>query len=301
MAYRIRPDKDFTVEFKAVATQKLQAAIAVLESPADDPHKAIHEARKIFKRVRALYRLIRHDARDFQRHENLRLHDMARSLSTVRNATALIEAVTDLQVHAKTPEEAVALSFSREALANRRDHLAREELDLAERMAAAIAGCHQAVDAVGYIEFDDSRHKTARRLARAWHKSLGHAATALEECHAQASAEHFHELRKCGQTYFMHLGLLRDLWPTAMQAKRSEAKQLVDMLGHEHDLSVLSELIDAQPHLFGRGEDLAHLLGAIISRQQALRHDALELADRVFADEAGQESSIIERLWAGAP
>lgn len=300
MAYRIRPDNDFTAQFKAIATQKLQSAISALESPADDPHEAIHEARKAFKRVRALYRLVKHDARDFQRHENIRLRDIARTLSTVRNATALIEAVTDLQTYAKTPEEAVALSFSREALATRRDRLARDETDLSDRIANAIAGCHQAIDAVGYVEFDDGRQKTARRLSRAWHKSLTAASTALEDCHTHASAEHFHELRKCGQVYWMHLALLRDLWPSAMNAKRQQAKQLVDLLGHEHDLSVLSELIDEQPHLFGRGEDLAHLLGAIINRQQALRHDALELADRVFADKAAVESGIVELLWSKA-
>ena len=90
MAYRIRPDKAFTAEVAAIATSKLKSAISILETQADGPHAAIHQARKIFKRVRALYFLVKTDARDFQRHENRRLRDIARMLSTVRNATALI-------------------------------------------------------------------------------------------------------------------------------------------------------------------------------------------------------------------
>jgi len=300
MAYRIRPDKPFSLEVAAIAAKKLKNAIEILETQTEGPHAAIHQARKIFKRVRALYRLVKTDARDFQRHENRRLRDIARTLSTVRNATALIESITDLQAHARTPDESVALSFAREALTARRDQLATAETDLSGKLEAAVAGCRQAIDAVGYLQLEDGSEKTARRLAKAWKSNLQQATTAIEHCHNQALAEHFHDLRKSGQVYWMHLALLRDIWPSAMEAKHAQAKDLVDMLGKEHDLSVLSELIDEAPQLFGRGEDLAHLLGAIISRQEGLRLDALTLAETVFADSAERESRIIRVLWRHA-
>jgi CHAD domain-containing protein len=300
MAYRIRPDKAFTAEVAAIATSKLKNAISILETQADGPHTAIHQARKIFKRVRALYLLVKTDARDFQRHENRRLRDIARMLSTVRNAAALIESVTDLQGHARTPDESVALSFAREALTARRDQLVDAETDLSGKLEAAIAGCRQAIDAVGYLQLEDGSQKTARRLAKAWKYNLQQATAAIEQCHNQALAEHFHDLRKTGQIYWMHLALLRGIWPSAMEPKHAQAKQLVDMLGKEHDLSVLSELINAAPQLFGRGEDLAHLLGAIIGCQQGLRRDALTLAAIVFADSAERESRIIRVLWRNA-
>ncbi|MNE86733.1 hypothetical protein D3C87_1791540 [compost metagenome] len=98
----------------------------------------------------------------------------------------------------------------------------------------------------------------------------------------------------------MHLGLLRRLWPSAMRAKRADTKRLVDILGHEHDLSVLAAFADREPERFGNGERLALLLDAIIQRQQALRGDGLELANEVFSESARTESRIVGLLWRQA-
>jgi hypothetical protein len=82
-----------------------------------------------------------------------------------------------------------------------------------------------------------------------------------------------------------------------MKAKRDEAKELVDLLGHIHDLDVLSGLVEAEPQLFTRTDDLARLLDAIIARQQDIRGEALVRAQAVFADDAEEESQRIELLW----
>ena len=79
-----------------------------------------------------------------------------------------------------------------------------------------------------------------------------------------------------------------------------EAKKLVDLLGHEHDLTVLTTLLDHEPDLFGDGEGQSFLLAIIIRRQQELRRQALALADQVFADPARDEAGIIETLWLRA-
>jgi hypothetical protein len=107
-------------------------------------------------------------------------------------------------------------------------------------------------------------------------------------------------LRKAGQTYWMHLGLLRRLWPSAMRAKRADTKRLVDILGHDHDLSVLTAFTDREPERFGNGERLVLLRDAIVQRQQALRAEGLQLANEVFSESAGTESRIVGLLWRQA-
>lgn len=98
----------------------------------------------------------------------------------------------------------------------------------------------------------------------------------------------------------MHLSLLSEIWPSAMLAKQKQAKALVDLLGHEHDLSVLTGLVNENPELFGDSDTLALVLGSIITRQQALRYQALEAAHEVFADSAETESGLITLLWEKA-
>nr|CAD6407838.1 CHAD domain-containing protein [Rhizobium sp. Q54] len=300
MAFRIRPDRPFTAEFRSVARRQLEQAVNFLEGQPNGPHEAIHDARKKFKRVRALYRLIQLDAKEFRQRENERIRDMARTLSAVRDATALVETVDYLASEATSPEEISALAFASKALIERRDRIASEETDLIRKIAAAVRTCREAIDALDELDLDDSPRKTARRLSKAWRKQLARTAADLVGCEEGGHTEAFHDLRKVTQTYWMHLSLLSDLWPSAMRAKQKEAKALVDLLGHEHDLSVLTQVVNENPDLFGDSETLARLIGAIIARQQDLRQRAIEQAKLVFADDADTEAARIALLWQEA-
>ena len=300
MAFRIRPDRAFTAEFRSVAQSQLKQAIRFLEEQPDGPHEAIHDARKKFKRVRALYRLIHSDAKEFRQRENERIRLVAKTLSTVRDATALVETVDYLASEATSPEEFAALTFASKALTERRDRIASEESDLPAKMSGAAKVCRDAIEALDDLDLDDSPRKTARRLSKAWRKELSRAAADLVACEEGAEAEAYHDLRKVGQTYWMHLSLLSDLWPSAMRAKQREAKTLVDLLGHEHDLSVLTQVVNENPDLFGDSDTLALLIGAIIARQQELRQAAIEQAKQVFADDADTEAARISLLWQEA-
>jgi CHAD domain-containing protein len=300
MAYRLRPDKPFTAEVRSAAKDQLRKAIGYIEDQPDGPHEAIHDARKRFKRVRALYRLIEPAAPEFRRRENSRIRDIAQSLSAVRDATALVETVDYLGDFAVSPEEKQALGAARAILATRRDRIAAEEHDLPARMAAAAADCREAMAALDTLDLPDAPRKTAGKLGKSWRKQLRKADAALDACADHGSAETYHDLRKCGQTYWMHLSLMRAIWPSAMLAKQAECKTLVDLLGHEHDLSVLTAVIDEQPDLFGDSETLARLLAAIINRQQIVRHAATDLAHEIFADRPEVESDLIALLWERA-
>ncbi|MCL6706511.1 CHAD domain-containing protein [Pseudomonas sp. R2.Fl] len=300
MPYRIRPGHPFTEEVRAVAREQLEAAMKALAEQPHGPHEAIHDARKKFKRVRALYRLVARGEREFRTGENVRLRDTARSLSTVRDATALVETLDFLAENAATESEEQAIVLARTTLEERRDRIATAETDLSAKIEATIGECREAIVAVEELTFDDAPAKTAKRLAKAWAKGLQRGRDALAGCHETADAEVFHELRKAGQAYWMNLSLLRNIWPSAMRAKRLEAKALVDALGHEHDISILIALLDDEPGLIEGGEKLAYLLGAIIREQQEIRRDALELADRVFADEPEVEGRIVRKLWLAA-
>ncbi|MDH4442357.1 MAG: CHAD domain-containing protein [Rhizobium sp.] len=300
MPYRIRPHRDLSVEVGSVARHQLQLAIDVLRERPDGLHDAIHEARKKLKRVRNLYRLLAATDKTFYAGENTRLGDAARSLSRVRDATALMETTRHLAGFALSEEEAETLEATRTVLELRRDDVERDEIDLEDKVASVIEQCDAASTALDTIDLPSKPGPAARLLAKGWRKALRRARTALEACQGEGHGEAFHDLRKAGQSYWMNLSLLGDLWPSAFAAKRQEAKRLVDLLGHEHDLTVLTELFDHEPDLFGNGENQSFLLAIIIRRQQDLRREALALAETVFAGDARQEAGVIETLWTAA-
>lgn len=301
MSYRIRPDRPLDDEVQRVAAHQLGKAMAVLADRPQGLHEAVHAARKNIKRVRGLYRLIAPRAREFQQQENGRLRDMARTLSGVRDATALIEVSHYLQTTATSEDELHALARVTDVLTSRRDRLSEAETDLEDKARAAIATCGEAIEALKDASFENGRRDTARLFQKSWRKNSDKAMHALSECQAEAAhVESFHDLRKRSQDCWMHHMLLRDIWPAAMHAKQLEAKALVDVLGRYLDLSILSDVADREPHLFNGSDDRARLLEAIISRQQTAREEALNRARWVFADKPEREARTIKRLWLEA-
>ncbi|WP_027667819.1 CHAD domain-containing protein [Rhizobium leguminosarum] len=300
MAYRIRPDADFTKAFRSVATEQLERAVTFLEERPDGAHEAIHSFRKNLKRLRSLYRLVAREVPDFQAQENARLRDTARSLSAIRDAAALIGTAEYLQHAARGKEESEALGRIVTILEGRRDWMAQAESGLEQRLAETSDILKEAIAALDAVSFDGGHRKNARMLAKSWRRTAREAKTALAACHGEASADDFHDLRKRTYDYRLYHALLRDVWPGAMKAKRDAAKELVEDLGHIHDLTVLSALVEAEPQLFTRNDDLAHLLDIIIFRQQEDRRQALVKAEAVFADDADEEAQRIELLWLTA-
>ncbi|MGO8116800.1 CHAD domain-containing protein [Rhizobium leguminosarum] len=300
MAYRIRPDADFTEAFRNAAARQLEHAITVLGERPDGAHEAIHSFRKNLKRLRSLYRLVARDVPDFQAQENARLRDAARSLSAIRDAAALIGTAQYLQHAARGSEESEALGRIVTILEGRRDWMAQAESGLEQRLTETSDVLKQAIAALDAVSFDGGHRKNARMLAKSWRRTARKAKSALAACHGEASADDFHDLRKRTYDYRLYHALLRDVWPGAMKAKRDAAKELVEDLGHIHDLTVLSELVEAEPQLFTRNDDLAHLLDIIIFRQQEDRRQALVKAEAVFADDADEEAQRIELLWVMA-
>ena len=300
MPYRIRPDRDLPTEVRSVARHQLHIAITMLAERPDGLHEAIHAARKKFKRVRSLFRLVAHADKSFKTRENARLRDAAHSLSGIRDATALMETVAHLAGFALSEEEAETLDATRTVLELRRDDIAAAQTDLENKVACVIEECQALMAALDALHLPTKPGPAAKLVAKGWRKALSRAHSALETCKGEGHGEAFHDLRKAAQAYWMNLSLLRDLWPSAFAAKRQAAKCLVDLLGHEHDLTVLTELFDHEPELFGDGEGQSFLLAIIIRRQLDLRREALALADAVFADPAREEACIIETLWTAA-
>ncbi|WP_018235692.1 CHAD domain-containing protein [Ensifer sp. BR816] len=300
MTYAFNPDRPFTEDFRAVGAEQIERAMAVLKEQPAGVHEAIHDARKNFKRLRSLYRLVASDAPLFQKQENARIRGMAHNLSTVRDAAALVENASYLRQHAAGEEQQLALDKVCSILAARRDRIAEGETDLDGKIEATIVNCEQTLAALAHVSFDDGKRKSAGRMAKGWRRTLKRAARARAACETSTETARLHDLRKRAQDYRMQLALLREAWPSAMQAKRTETKELVDVLGHLNDLTTLTSLINEQPELGGDSQNQAHLLSAVIARQEELRREALERAEGVFLDDPQWESRTVELLWLEA-
>ena len=297
MRFRIRPKKAFTSEIRSIAESQFDLAISLLKDRPEGLHEAIHDARRCFKRLRALYRLIASEVPDFQKRENVRIRDLSKSLSAVRDATSLIEACEYLRDYTHTPHDDGALTRIIRILQHRRSLIAADNTLLEAKTLAAVAVCDAARGAVHHLILDDRPRHAAGTLAHGWRRSVQHARKAIDACEDGGDGEALHELRKRSQDYWMYVQLLRSAWSSAMHSKQADIKRLVDLLGHSNDLTMLRTVIENEQKRFDDADDRETLLHAISVRQQALREEALPQARLVFADDERQESHIVRQLW----
>jgi CHAD domain-containing protein len=297
MPFSIRPDRDFKSQFRKVARRQLRHAIKTLDERPQGLDQAIHEARKRLKRVRSLYRLVSSEMPKFSSRENARLRGIAKSLSTLRDAAALVETATYLHDRARDTDEAEALGRIVGVLGARRDQIAAAQSDPQAMAADTVCALKKAIAALDDISLKGGHRRHGRIVARGWDDAIRKARKALAACEGHVSTEAFHTLRKRAQDYRAYHTLLNPLWPAAMVAKYNAATGLIDLLGRVNDLELLCDLVETEHHHFDNADDLAHLLYAIIFHQQQDRHAAIDRAEEIFGKGADHEATRIELLW----
>ncbi|MFD1328071.1 CHAD domain-containing protein [Mycoplana ramosa] len=299
MSLILKADKPLDSEVRRVASRYLVRARTVLEERPDGPHEAIHTARKQFKRVRSLYRLIATADRVFQKRENERIGALGRHLRESRDATSLVETAHRLADAASTAEERMAVNRVHQRLVARRDSVASAAAtdDLIKE---AIAICADALDAVDHFRFDAGPKRCAGILGEGWRRTGKKAALALRQAADTGAADSFHSLRKRTQDRWVHCHFLAQAWPAALSSARRHAKHLAALLGENQDIALLSDFADAHPHEIGPPEDLTHLIAVMTAEEGRLRAEALPLAAMLFPKNARKDAEHIALLWRHA-
>ena len=105
-------------------------ALEQLQSVGDDADEAMHNARKRFKRVRALLKLVRREIgeKSYQR-ENARFRDAGRPLTEVRDARILLDTFDDLVKRLTPKVPSRSLAAARRTLQEHYEEIKRRVLD----------------------------------------------------------------------------------------------------------------------------------------------------------------------------
>jgi CHAD domain-containing protein len=301
MSYRIDPRLPVTGEMRRIAADELGKAIGDLAASRTEPEKGLHASRKRFKRLRALFRLVRPGNEQFCRTENRRYRDISRSLAGAREDTALIETIDRLVKAFPGETSAGELDAVRSALVARRNALVRERSGLEETVNLAVEACEQGRAALPGLVLPDHPEAAADVLADGAGKTMGRARRALEAAGKRGQPEDFHELRKSVKAHWMHVLLLHRFWPGPVKSRRKALDALGERLGELNDIFVMRRLIKSDDEALGSKEQLK-LLGQLAKRsQKALRKQCLREAELLFG-KARQPTvrKIADRYQAGA-
>jgi len=263
--YRVHEDEQSAEAIRRVVIGQIDDALDRLRA---GDGEAIHDARKAFKRARAGLRLGR-DAigKAAYARENAALRDAGRSLAPARDAEVVVETLDALADRNRDRLPPRTFAGLRAALAAEARSAQPAQLP---SVIAELEAIRERVGSLDGAADDKALDAGFRRIYKRGRRAFRHA-------REQPEAEALHELRKRAKDLWHAAQILR-----ARKAVRKGAHRLADVLGDEHDLTVLGAAAAARPEALRPGEPL--LLQAIVDdRHDELRHEAMERAGRLYA------------------
>jgi len=282
VAYELDESQDAAANIRRIIGERVAEALGALgKAGADAGSERIHTARKRLKEVRAALRLIRGAVdQDVFRKENRSYRDAARPLSALRDADALVEALDSLVEHFADELKGHAFEAVRRWLVARRRHIRHAVLVEQHALPEVRRSVNQARRRIErcrcQVDFDDF----ADGIGKIYRAARREMAVAREK----RTDEAFHEWRKQAKYVRHQAEILCPVWPQAMELLADQAHELADLLGDDHDLAVMCDLLDADAPDRLRKRERKALIALIRERRSALEKRALRLGRKLFAE-----------------
>jgi CHAD domain-containing protein len=294
MAFRLKAEKSVGKGVKRVVRCQLDKALARLRSKGGGD-EAVHDARKSFKKVRAVLRLVRDEiGGKCYRRENRRFRDAARPLTEVRDAKALVEAVDRLAEQSPDGADDALLADVRKAIQADRRAVRRRVLRDKQAIPAVVSEVKAARDRLPSWSMP---HNGWSALAGGIKRTYKGGRQALAAAGDDPTPEALHEWRKQAKYLWHQLQLLEPVWPGVVGELAHEVEALAEMLGDDHDLVVLRARLTAAPEEFGSQHRLEAFLALIDRRRGELAEEAFALGRRLYADGPKEFTSRLREYW----
>jgi CHAD domain-containing protein len=293
-AYRLLPGEPVAAGMKRVLAGQVDDAIVQLRGEAGtEPADAIHESRKDVKKIRSALRLVRHEiGDDVWRRENDHYRDVARSLSSFRDAEILLEALDDL-AERFGPEAEGRFDAFREQLAEE-NRAAHDDGSVERAMTGAAAGLATGRARIDVLPLEGDGWDV---IAPGLHRTYRRGRKRLRDVQEEATVTNLHELRKRVKDLWYQLRLIRDADKHMLGSLADHAHDLSDHLGDDHDLALLRELVQRRRAVFAGPADKRHLLEEIDQRRGELQFAAISLGERIYAEKPKRFIKRLEKRW----
>ncbi len=292
MAYSFEAQERVRNGIVRCAGEQLDRAVSELsERIAEDPVEAVHAARKAVKKERSLLRLARGSMSVKQRRrENAALRAAARGLSAARDAEAMIGTLDELsgRYAGQVPES--TFDGIRQQLTSRRDQQ-RGEL-VSSALGARAVGELGAVR----VRVDDwkLRKDGWKAVESGLWRSYADGHKAFSRAQSRRSADDLHAWRKRVKDLWYQQRLLAATAGPVLAGQVKDAHRLADLLGDDHDLTVLRRVLTGQVHA---PVDAYAVVGLIDHRRRELQTEALYVGARVYAEKPAAFMRRMRRLW----
>ncbi len=296
MAYRVKIGARLDKDIRRLLSAQTGRAIGYLSGVIDQGGSSIHATRKALKRCRSILRLARPglSGKTFSTHDRA-FRDIARLLSHDRDREVMTETLRLLAAKSAGDDKAALLAGLDEL--NRINLNGVAHLATEEAIARAVALLQQQDRAIHRLTIKKARIRT---LAEGFAATYAEGRKALKAAYRINDDEAFHTFRKALQHHWRHCQLLVPAWPDLMNVRISAARDLSQLIGNDHDLSLVIAHFKTAASSALDEEVRTRIVTAAKAEQAQLRAEVKPLARRLYAlDPADMERQIIH-LWPAA-
>ena len=312
MAFRFENHETPIDGVKRIASERLERSIAAAGIKPRPSPEEVHEIRKDLKSLRALLQLARgHMVKVTRGQENLVLRDAGRTLSSTRDAEALLEALEKLFGAQEHPKAEALQPISGQIVDRIRQQLQteaarslaqRELKTVTEMLSSMRTRIPDWVFATGVIQRGSMLLATG--LEHTYRRGRQHYRIVETIGMENATDELWHEIRKQAKALGYQLRLLRKIWPSALHAWIDALDELSDGLGDDHDFALIQQRILQLPLEATDTEEQVNarqaLLRAIDRRRHRLKLFSLNRARMIYVEKPVrfvERLSVYWELW----
>lgn len=292
MAYQLQSGETISEGLKRILREETDLIIRLL-TQGDDLHRSVHETRKACKRIRAVWRLVRDQVgHKAYRRENATYRDASRDLSRLRDLSALLETLDQLEHLPLSSQTRTVWERARQDLEALRDQAeAAFSQDILAEVAERVS--------VAQVRIEKLTLKTERfkAIEKGFHRVYRRSHRGLRHSQKKTDAERMHDWRKRVKYLRFHVQLMQPIWPTMMEAFGSELHRLSDYLGDHHDLAVLSEFLQDQVIITEPIAGKDEFMALLEAQQMTLAQHSFELGERLFLNRPADFVFEVRQYW----
>lgn len=282
MSYEVKVHGRMGAALQRLAEEELAIARRHVGALRDeDVAQAAHEARKHFKKLRALLRMLREPLgkRVFSV-ETVCYRNAGRCLRELRDTHVMVQQLDTLRERFYDDKRPAFLSQARRRLVAAEQHC-RRQLTGGEAIPLLLQELEVAAGRIGQWKLDQFGWKEALHAIQL---SYQRARRAFKEAVEHPRSKHLHEWRKRTKELWYHTRLLRRASPTFMEEFAHDLEVLSHFAGEDRDLALLREAL-TEPYKAIKQPRQLETVGKMIDlRRHELVCAAFDLGERVFSD-----------------
>jgi CHAD domain-containing protein len=296
MSFQLRSEESLRKSLRRIVRNRMDAILEELTAASKGPRdEVVHEVRKSLKKIRAVLRFVRPVMGEkVYRRENTCFRDAARPLTEVRDARILIETLDKLVEHFQEHIVGRAFADVRKTLQDNLRAVRKRVLEEHHALVMVAESVSQARERIKcWSDVPDKWSSVGAGLQA----TCRQAGATYREAAADPRVAKLHEWRKQVKYLRYQFEVLRPLWPERIEELATEADRMGDLLGDDHDLAVLRQLLTRDPRPIADDGEREALLAFIDRRRAELEQEVLLLGERFFQDRPRVLARRLKSYW----